>query len=221
VQQYNGTRLVWHYGLWPQYSALYLKVRDGVAVRAHVPSNLHPMTFTRWIACVAALTCAATRCHAADWMVTPMVGSTVRSQTGFVDLDETAGRSHWIYGVSVMRLSDRVLGIDGEVAIAPSFFTGHQLVQSSRVTTANVSAVLTLPRRWAAVRPYLAVGIGLVRASSRDVRNIFPIDSTLPGHLAVRADTRFARTDNVDSPSAFGGGFIEMWRVAAGVAWIR
>ena len=26
VQQYNGTRLVWHYGLWPQYSALYLKV---------------------------------------------------------------------------------------------------------------------------------------------------------------------------------------------------
>jgi CubicO group peptidase (beta-lactamase class C family) len=26
VQQYNGTRLVWHYGSWPQYSALYLKV---------------------------------------------------------------------------------------------------------------------------------------------------------------------------------------------------
>ena len=28
VQQYNSTRLVWHYGLWPQYSALYLKVPD-------------------------------------------------------------------------------------------------------------------------------------------------------------------------------------------------
>jgi CubicO group peptidase (beta-lactamase class C family) len=28
VQQYNGTRLVWHYGLWPQYSALYLKVPE-------------------------------------------------------------------------------------------------------------------------------------------------------------------------------------------------
>jgi CubicO group peptidase (beta-lactamase class C family) len=28
VQQYNGTRVVWHYGLWPQYSALYLKVPD-------------------------------------------------------------------------------------------------------------------------------------------------------------------------------------------------
>ena len=28
VQQYNGTRVIWHYGLWPQYSALYLKVPD-------------------------------------------------------------------------------------------------------------------------------------------------------------------------------------------------
>ena len=187
-----------------------------------------------WIAVAATLLFSPMPCAAADWMVAPLVGTTVRSQTGFVDLDETAGRSHWIYGVSVMRLSDRVLGIDGEVAIAPSFFTGHQLVQSSRVTTASVSAVLALPRRWAPVRPYLAVGAGLVRASSRDVRNIFPIDSTLPafnagagvlvpisGHLAVRVDTTFTRTGNVDSPSAFGGGFIEMWRVAAGVAWIR
>jgi CubicO group peptidase (beta-lactamase class C family) len=28
VQEYNATRVVWHYGLWPQYSALYLKVAD-------------------------------------------------------------------------------------------------------------------------------------------------------------------------------------------------
>jgi CubicO group peptidase (beta-lactamase class C family) len=28
VQRYNGTRLVWHYGSWPQYSALYLKVPE-------------------------------------------------------------------------------------------------------------------------------------------------------------------------------------------------
>src|SRR5215212_8435106 len=26
VQEYNGTRLVWHYGSWPQYSALYIKI---------------------------------------------------------------------------------------------------------------------------------------------------------------------------------------------------
>jgi CubicO group peptidase (beta-lactamase class C family) len=28
VQQYNSTRVVWHYGQWPQYSALYLKVPE-------------------------------------------------------------------------------------------------------------------------------------------------------------------------------------------------
>jgi CubicO group peptidase (beta-lactamase class C family) len=28
VQQHRGHRLVWHYGLWPQYSALYLKLPD-------------------------------------------------------------------------------------------------------------------------------------------------------------------------------------------------
>ncbi len=28
VQQYRGIRLVWHYGFWPQFSALYLKVPE-------------------------------------------------------------------------------------------------------------------------------------------------------------------------------------------------
>jgi CubicO group peptidase (beta-lactamase class C family) len=28
IQQIGGTRVIWHYGQWPQYSALYIKVPD-------------------------------------------------------------------------------------------------------------------------------------------------------------------------------------------------
>ena len=60
---------------------------------------------------------------------------------------------------------------------APSFFTGHELVDSSRLMGTSVGAVIMIPRRLlSTVRPYAVIGIGVIRASSADVRHVF--DST-------------------------------------------
>jgi len=182
---------------------------------------------------VALTLCVPARSAAADWVVTPIVGTTLRSTTGFLDLDAAAGAPHPVYGVSVMQFPDKLFGVGAEATIAPSFFTGHQLVESSRVMTGNVSAIVTIPRRvLSIVRPYVLVGVGLVRSSSEDLRNIFPIDSTLPAfhagagvlvpispHLGVRADVMITRTTGGESALGGGAGFIEMWRVVAGVSW--
>jgi hypothetical protein len=182
---------------------------------------------------VALTLCVPARGAAADWVLTPIVGTTLRGTTGFVDLDATAGDRHPVYGVSAMRFPERLVGIGAEATMTPSFFTGHQLVESSRVVTANVSAIVAIPRSVLSIaRPYVLVGVGLVRSSSDDLRHIFPIDSTLPAlnagagvlvpisrHLGVRADVLFTRTTRGDDALGGGAGFLEMWRIAAGVCW--
>jgi len=168
----------------------------------------------------------------ADWLLTPMAGTTVRTATGFVDLDGTAANRHPIFGVSVTALSSGVFGVDSEATIVPSVFTGHELVDSSRVLTAGASLLVAVPRRMLRIRPYAVVGADLVRTTSTDA-GLLPIASTLPAmHLgggvwvplarrvAVRADVRFMRTATGDDGAfAVHGGYIEMARITTGVAW--
>jgi hypothetical protein len=168
----------------------------------------------------------------AEWLLAPIAGTTVRTATGFVDLDGTAPNRHPIFGVSVTRLSSSLFGVETEATIVPSVFTGHELVDSSRVLTAGASLVVAVPRRMLRIRPYAVVGAGLVRTTSTDA-GLLPIASTLPAmHLgggvwvpivrrvAVRADVRFMRTTTGDDGAfAVHGGYIEMGRITAGVAW--
>ena len=68
--------------------------------------------------------------------------------------------------------------------MVPSVFTGHQLVDSSRVLTGSASLVVAVPRSVWRIRPYAVLGVGLVRSTSSDAANLLPISSTQPGfHL--------------------------------------
>ena len=168
----------------------------------------------------------------AEWLLTPIVGTTVRTATGFVDLDNTAADRHPVFGVSVTGLSSGVFGVEAEATIVPSVFTGHDLVDSSRVLTAGASLVLAVPRRLLRVRPYAVIGADLVRTTSADA-GLLPVDSTLPAlHLgggvwvpvarrvAIRAEVTFMRTSTGDDGAfAVHGGYLEMGRITAGVAW--
>jgi Outer membrane protein beta-barrel domain len=167
----------------------------------------------------------------ADWLLTAIAGTTVRTTTGFVDLDSTAANRHPIFGVSMTVLSSGVFGVETEATIVPSIFTGHQLVDSSRVVTAGASLVLAVPRRMLRIRPYAVVGADLVRTTTDAV--LLPIASTLPAmhfgggvwvpvarRVAVRADVRFMRTTTGDDGAfALHDGYVETWRITAGVAW--
>lgn len=170
----------------------------------------------------------------ADWRLAPIVGTTIHTETGFVDLDGTASGRHLVFGVSVTGLSSGLFGLEVEATVVPSVFTGHQLVDSSRVLTASASLVAAVPRSVWRIRPYAVLGVGLVRSTSSDAANLLPISSTLPGfHLgggvwvpvakrvALRGEVRFLRTTTGDdSAFAVHGAFIEMGRITGGVAVI-
>lgn len=169
----------------------------------------------------------------ADWLLAPIVGTSVRTETGFVDLDGTVPNPHPMFGVSLTGLSSGLFGLEVEAAIVPSVFTGHELVDSSRVVATSAGVVVAVPERRMRIRPYGVVGVGLVRTTSTDAANLLPIASTQPAlHLgggvwvpvarrvAVRADVRFQRTATGDEGAfAVHGGYIEMGRITAGVAW--
>jgi hypothetical protein len=170
----------------------------------------------------------------AEWRLAPIAGTTVRTETGFVDLDGTAPRRHLVFGVSLTGLSSGLFGLEVEATLVPSVFTGHQLVDSSRVLTGSASLVVASPRTVWRIRPYAVLGAGLVRSTSSDAANLLPISSTQPGvHLgggvwvpvaervALRGDVRFLRTTTGDdSAFAVHGAFIEMGRITGGVAVI-
>ena len=170
----------------------------------------------------------------ADWRLAPIVGTTNHTETGFVDLDATASGHHLVFGVSVTGLSSGLFGLELEATVVPSVFTGHQLVDSSRVLTASARLVAAVPRSVWRIRPYAVLGVGLVRSTSSDAANLLPISSTLPAfHLggglwvpvakrvALRGEMRFLRTTTGDdSAFAVHGAFIEMGRITGGVAVI-
>ena len=161
----------------------------------------------------------------ADWLLTPFAGAAFRTQTGFFDLDDVAGKRHTTYGVAVTLFPEGVVGADAEVSWTPSAFTGHDLVESSRVTTATGSVLIALPRRWSrVVRPYATIGAGLIQVTSTDITGIFPIDSTRPAasagagvwwsitpRIGVRADVRFLRTVSNEAADWF-----ERWQTTIG-----
>ena len=163
----------------------------------------------------------------ADWLLTPFAGATVRTATAFLDLDGVAGRPHATFGVALTRFPERVFGIDIEVSGTPSMFTGHDLVESSRVLTVTGSVVIALPERWSrVVRPYALVGGGLIHVTSADIAGVFPIDSTRPAasvgvgawlpmtrRLGARVEARFIRSGSESSSSRF-----ETWQTTSGVA---
>jgi hypothetical protein len=157
----------------------------------------------------------------ADWLLSPFAGATIKTNSGFLDLDGVAGQPHVTYGIALTLFPERVFGADIDTAAAPSVFTGHDLVESSRVLTATGSLLIALPRRWSrVVRPYATIGAGLIHVTSTDIAGIFPIDSTRPAasvgigvwvpmtaRFGVRAAARFLRSRSEPASSR-----IEMWQ---------
>src|SRR5262245_43413320 len=132
----------------------------------------------------------------ADWRLAPIAGTTIGTETGFVDLDGTASRHHLVFGISLTGLSSGLFGLEVEATVVPSVFTGHQLVDSSRVLTGSASLVVAVPPRVWRIRPYAA-------------------------RVALRGDVRFIRTTTGDDNAfAVHSAFIEMGRITGGVALI-
>jgi hypothetical protein len=170
----------------------------------------------------------ATAQASAQIVVTPFASVNAATTPGFFDLDDAAKKLHGGFGVSISVLTDGWIGVEGETVFTPSAFSGHDLVESSRLLTASGSAVVTAPARWGRrVRPYVSVGAGLAQIDSVDVGHFFVVDSSVPvatgsvgawvwfsQRVGLRASLRFVRSlRTVESES------LETWQPSVGVSW--
>jgi hypothetical protein len=178
------------------------------------------------------------RAAAAQWAVAGHAGVTFAPTTGFVDLDDAAGRGKPIVGASITWLRPGWLGLEGEISLAPGYFNGggpSSLVVSSRVTVGSASAVVFWPaiKKWP-LRPFLSAGPAFVRVRSRDVADIFAVDSTLAAlnlgagvwylpspRVGIRMDVRLLRSRPGEDPGpgGFSGAYLDYWRTTFGAGF--
>lgn len=92
---------------------------------------------SRLIPVVFGIVCCCGPGAQAQIVVTPFVSVNLRTAPGFIDLDDAARDLHGGFGVAVSMVTDGWLGAEGEMALTPSAFSGHDLVTSSRLLTAS------------------------------------------------------------------------------------
>ena len=167
--------------------------------------------------------------------VTPFAGMGVGGQTGFVDVEETAGDPKAVFGAAVgWSLTTRwTIGFEG--ALMPRFLKGHgELVERGRLTSllATVDYAFWPRSPSARLQLFLTGGVGGVHVEINDALGAFTGSSTLPaGHvgagalfplasrLRVRSDVRYVRsTFNRGGRAAFDEEHVSFWRITSGVA---
>lgn len=190
----------------------------------------------RSIGLAIALFCGSAASAGADFLVTPFFGTTFGGRTTLLDLEiGAASERHWLYGASAGWLSDQVLGVEAEFAMAPGFFesdTGTGLVVSSRVTTLSGNVIATLPLSVTreSLRPYVTGGVGLIRASVEDLIGLNEAGNWLGLQLGagaigmltdrtgLRFDLRHARTFSRDNTlRGERTSKLSFWRATVGV----
>ena len=167
--------------------------------------------------------------------VTPFAGVSVAGQTGFVDLEQTAGDLKAVYGAAVGWRMTRWWTLGFEGALLPQFLKGDgELVERGRLTSllASVDYAFWPRSPSAGLQLFLTGGAGAVRVEIDDALGGFTGSSTLPaGHVGagvlfplrsrmrVRSDVRYVRsTFEPGGRAAFDQEHVSFWRVTSGVA---
>jgi hypothetical protein len=184
------------------------------------------------------LTCTCPTAAAADWLITPFIGTAFSGETTMLDLDSGAGQTKNLFGGAVALLSDSVLGLEADFAHSPGFFEGDRpegVVITSRVTTLTGSVIVAAPLAVTreSLRPYLVAGVGLIQARSRNAADGIPgvtqdvlgvsLGGGAIGMLGERTGVRFdlRRLNAVtgeDGPFARPGvSRLSFWRATVGV----
>jgi len=184
----------------------------------------------------AAMIAAPAADAAADWLITPFIGSSFAPETTFLIFEEGAGRTLTLGG-SVALLTDGIFGLEIDVAHTPGFFEGSDplgVVLTSRVTTLTGNVILAVPLSITreSLRPYVVVGLGLLQARSKHAAGLFPVDEDLLGvdigagalgmvgaRTGLRFDVRYVKAaGGADGPFARPGlSRLSFWRGTAGV----
>lgn len=183
------------------------------------------------------LLCSA-RDARADWLLTPFVGFTFAGHTPLVTLElGGVNAKHWVFGGSAGWLSDHIIGVEVDFLAVPGIFTKENpdnlITSNSAIAfTGNVVAAAPLSVTGAALRPYLAGGVGILRAELEDrICLLGCISITEPAvqvgggaiglvteRAGLRFDLRYLRTlAREDSLTGDRRAKLSFWRATIGV----
>jgi hypothetical protein len=131
--------------------------------------NLTTRAATTAALTLAVVLCSPPRDARADFLFIPFIGGAFAGNTAFLNLEQGAGSTQWIFGGSAGWLSAGVLGFEGDFAYAPRFFERDNLageILSSNETTLSGSVILAVPQSVTgyALRPFLVGGLGLMHS---------------------------------------------------------
>jgi hypothetical protein len=170
----------------------------------------------------------------AQLTVTPFAGVTFAGQTGFVDLEQTAGDLKAVYGAAAGWRVTRRWTIGFEAALMPQFFKGDgEIVERGRLTSlvASVDYAFWPRSSSSGLQLFVTGGAGVVHVEIDDVLGAFTGSSTLPAgyvgagavfplrsRLRFRSDVRYVRsTFEPGGRAAFDEEHVSFWRVTSGV----
>jgi len=188
-----------------------------------------------WMAAAACVLLSAAPARA-DWFATPFFGGNFGGATDqplFGKTDAMTNPS--TFGVSGGWLSGGWLGVEGDVAYAPSFFdSDNGFIAKRSLTTVMGNVRVAVPFGGGAkLRPYASGGLGLLRPNLEEAGGGVAVKSNkfawnvgggltgmVSGHVGINGDVRYTRAmDKNEEPNAFGVQFdgLDFWRAAAGV----
>lgn len=157
----------------------------------------------------------------AEIFAVPFMGMKFGGSTSIVDLEFAAAKKKFSMGGAVMSVSDGILGYEVSFGYIPGYFEADDaplpLVKpGSFIIDLTGSAILSLPPAFTGggLRPYAAIGAGLVHAQSDDLFDTIQVRRTMPvasigggatglftNSVGVRFDYRYLRSLTTDDGS--------------------
>jgi opacity protein-like surface antigen len=148
----------------------------------------------------------------AEIFAIPFAGIKFGGSTSIPDFDLAAGVKKFSWGGSMMRLDEGILGFEATFGYIPEYFdTENELVvkPGSFVIDLTGSAIIAAPpgMTGGGLRPYAALGAGIVHAQSSEIVNVLQVRRTMPvaivgggayglitNNVGVRFDYRYLRS---------------------------
>lgn len=190
------------------------------------------LSLSQLLSIAAALLLPAAMAEAqTDVLVMPFVGVTFGGTTDFVDLEDAAGQTKFLWGGAIDVIRDAGFGVELDLGYSPGFLEKlGVVVNTSSVTTLMGNFIVALPNSVAryTLRPYFSGGLGLISVNQDDFFGTFTGRSNVLGFDAgggamgfvndttgVRWDLRYFKNVTKPDPTAgFSDRFekLSLWR---------
>lgn len=157
----------------------------------------------------------------AEFFLTPFVGMKFGGATSIVDLEFAAGKKKFSLGGALMNVNERILGYELSFGYLPGYLEADDapepLVKTgSFAIDLTGSVLLSLPPSFTGggLRPYAAIGAGLIHVQAADLLDTFQVRRTVPvasvgggatglltNSVGLRFDYRYLRSLSTDDGS--------------------